>query len=165
MFAHAQCIGEKKVNGEDCFILKVCADPQILKARSEDPAEVIRHVLFGYFSQKTGLLTCMEDSHLTKIQSSTGDTVYWETSINTSINDYLLVEGMMIAHSGCSVVNLFRFAEVAVSHSKTRIEEAWIIDEVAYNVPGLSNDCFIPPADIKLVSVSEACELPQSERG
>lgn len=166
MFADAQCIGEKNVNGEDCFVLKLCADPQTLKARSEGPAEIIRHVLFGYFSQKTGLLTYMEDSHLTRIQSSAGgDAVYWETSINSSIDDYRPVEGMMIAHSGFSVVNLFRFGEVAMSHSKTRMEEAWIIDEVAYNVPGLSMDCFIPPADIKRGSVSEACELPQSERG
>ncbi|XP_042440290.1 uncharacterized protein LOC122025541 [Zingiber officinale] len=165
MFADAQCIGEKNVNGEDCFILKLCADPQTLKARSEGPAEIIRHVLFGYFSQKTGLLTHMEDSHLTRIQSSAGgDAVYWETSINSSIHDYRPVEGMMIAHSGRSIVNLFRFGEVAMSHSKTRMEEAWTIDEVAFNVPGLSIDCFIPPADVKRGTVSEACELPQSER-
>ncbi|KAG6480072.1 hypothetical protein ZIOFF_063550 [Zingiber officinale] len=167
MFADAQCIGKRNVNGEDCFILKLCADPRSLKARSEGPAEIIRHVLFGYFSQKTGLLTHVEDSHLTRIQSSAGgDAVYWETSINSSIDDYRPVEGMMIAHSGRSVVNLFRFGEVAMSHSKTRMEEEWTIDEVAFNVPGLSLDCFIPPANVKRGTVSEACELPQqSERG
>ncbi|CAL9100323.1 unnamed protein product [Musa textilis] len=166
MFSDAQCIGEKKVNGEDCFILKLCADPQTLKARSEGPAEIIRHVLFGYFSQKTGLLTYMEDSHLTRIQSGVGgDAVYWETSINSSIDDYRPVEGVMIAHSGRSVVNLFRFGEVAMSHTKTRMEEVWTIEEVAFNVAGLSVDCFIPPADVKRGTVSEACELPQAERG
>ncbi|KAJ7967540.1 Glutamyl-tRNA (Gln) amidotransferase subunit A (DUF620) [Quillaja saponaria] len=67
MFAEARCIGEKNISGEDCFILKLCADPQTLKARSEGPAEIIRHVLFGYFSQKTGLLVHIEDSHLTRI--------------------------------------------------------------------------------------------------
>ncbi|XP_064953265.1 uncharacterized protein LOC135606238 [Musa acuminata AAA Group] len=165
MFADAQCIGEKEVNGEDCFILKLCADPQTLKARSEGAAEIIRHVLFGYFSQKTGLLTYIEDSHLTRIQSSTGgDAVYWETSINSSIDDYRAVEGMMIAHSGHSVVTLFRFGEVAMSHTKTRMEEVWTIEEVAFNVPGLSMDCFIPPADVNRGSVGEACELPQVER-
>ncbi|WOK99643.1 hypothetical protein Cni_G08355 [Canna indica] len=165
MFANARCIGEKKVNGEDCFILKLCADPDTLKARSEGPAEVIRHVLFGYFSQKTGLLLHMEDSHLTRIQPSAGgDAIYWETSINSFIDDYRPVEGMMIAHSGHSVVTLFRFGEVAMSHTKTRMEEAWTIEEVAFNVPGLSMDCFIPPADIKRGSISEACELPQGER-
>ncbi|KAK4406657.1 hypothetical protein Sango_0672200 [Sesamum angolense] len=60
-----RCTGEKKINGEDCFILKLCADPHTLKSRSEGPAEIIRHVLFGYFSQKTGLLVHLEDSHLT----------------------------------------------------------------------------------------------------
>ncbi|WOL07309.1 hypothetical protein Cni_G16049 [Canna indica] len=93
MFSNAQCIGEKEVNGEDCFILKLCTDPQTLKARIEGPAEIIRHVLFGYFSQKTWLLTYMEDSHLTRIQSSVGgDVVYWETSINSSLDDYRPVE-------------------------------------------------------------------------
>ncbi|KAI5661170.1 hypothetical protein M9H77_20493 [Catharanthus roseus] len=165
MFADARCIGEKKINGEDCFILKLCADPQTLKARSEGPAEIIRHVLFGYFSQKTGLLVHMEDSHLTRIQSNGGDAVYWETTINSFLEDYRPVEGIMIAHSGRSVVTLFRFGEMAMSHTKTRMEEAWTIEEVAFNVPGLSLDCFIPPADLRSGSISEACELPQDERG
>ncbi|KAJ7946131.1 Glutamyl-tRNA (Gln) amidotransferase subunit A (DUF620) [Quillaja saponaria] len=165
MFADARCIGEKKINGEDCFILKLCADPQTLKARSEGPAEIIRHVLFGYFSQKTGLLVHMEDSHLTRIQSNGGDAVYWETTINSFLDDYRPVEGIMIAHSGRSVVTLFRFGEMALSHTKTKMEEAWTIEEVAFNVPGLSLDCFIPPADLRSGSISEACELPQDERG
>ncbi|XP_044488293.1 uncharacterized protein LOC123213035 [Mangifera indica] len=165
MFADAKCIGEKRINGEDCFILKLCADPQTLKARSEGPAEIIRHVLFGYFSQKTGLLVHMEDSHLTRIQLNGGDAVYWETTINSFLDDYRPVEGIMIAHSGHSVVTLFRFGEVAMSHTKTKMEEAWTIEEVAFNVPGLSIDCFIPPADLRSGSISEACELPQDERG
>jgi hypothetical protein len=37
LFAEGQCMGEKKVNGEDCFILKLSADPQMLKLRSEGP--------------------------------------------------------------------------------------------------------------------------------
>lgn len=164
MFADARCIGEKQINGEDCFVLKLCADSSTLKARSDGPAEIIRHVLFGYFSQRTGLLVHMEDSHLTRIQSTGGDAVYWETTINSLLDDYRLVEGMMIAHSGRSVVTLFRFGETAMSHTKTRMEEVWTIEEVAFNVPGLSLDCFIPPADIMCGSVSEACELPQ-ERG
>ncbi|XP_058080931.1 uncharacterized protein LOC131229087 [Magnolia sinica] len=165
MFADARCIGEKKVNGEDCFILKLCADPLTLKARSEGPAEIIRHVLFGYFNQRTGLLVHMEDSHLTRIQSNGGDAVYWETTINSFLDDYRPVEGLMIAHSGRSIVTLFRFGEMAMSHTKTRMEEVWTIEEVAFNVPGLSMDCFIPPADIRMASISEACELPQGERG
>ncbi|GKV43223.1 hypothetical protein SLEP1_g50539 [Rubroshorea leprosula] len=165
MFANARCIGEKRINGEDCFILKLSADTQTLKARSEGPAEIIRHVLYGYFSQKTGLLVYMEDSHLTRIQSNGGDAVYWETTINSFLDDYRPVEGIMIAHSGRSVVTLFRFGEMAMSHTKTKMEEAWTIEEVAFNVPGLSLDCFIPPADLRSGSVSESCELHQDERG
>ncbi|KAE8099938.1 hypothetical protein FH972_017881 [Carpinus fangiana] len=164
MFTNARCIGEKKINGEDCFILKLCADPLTLKSRSEGPAEIIRHVLFGYFSQKTGLLVHLEDSHLTRIQNNGGDAAYWETTINSFLDDYRPVEGVMIAHSGRSVVTLFRFGETAMSHTKTRMEEAWTIEEVAFNVPGLSVDCFIPPAELRFASVSEACELPQAQR-
>ncbi|MBA0682949.1 hypothetical protein Goari_024633 [Gossypium aridum] len=162
MFANARCIGEKNINGEDCFILKLCAGPRTLKARSEGPAEIIRHVLFGYFSQKTGLLVQMEDSHLTRVQSTGGDTVYWETTINTFLEDYHPVEGILIAHSGHTVVTLFRFGEVAMNHTKTKMEETWTIEEVAFNIPGLSVDCFIPPSDL---SITETCEFPQDERG
>ncbi|KAI3675337.1 hypothetical protein L1987_84926 [Smallanthus sonchifolius] len=165
MFVDAKCIGEKKINGDDCFILKQSADPQTLKARSEGPAEIIRHVLYGFFSQKTGLIIQMEDSHLTRIQTNGGDAVYWETTINSFMDDYRPVDGIMIAHSGRSVVTLFRFGEMAMSHTKTRMEEAWTIEEIAFNVPGLSNDCFIPPADLRSGSVSETSELSQSERG
>ncbi|EYU36361.1 hypothetical protein MIMGU_mgv1a006034mg [Erythranthe guttata] len=161
MFANARCTGEKKINGEDCFILKLCADPQTLKARSEGPAEIIRHVLFGYFSQRTGLLVHLEDSHLTRIQTNGSDAVYWETTINSFMDDYRPVEGIMIAHSGRSVVTLFRFGETAMSHTKTRMEEAWTIEEVAFNVPGLSVECFIPPGELRF---GEACELPQENR-
>ncbi|WOL17653.1 hypothetical protein Cni_G26446 [Canna indica] len=165
MFANARCIGEKNINGEDCFILKLSTDAETLKARSEGPAEIIRHVLFGYFSQRTGLLVHIEDSHLTRIQPHAGgDAVYWETTIDSFLDDYRAVEGIMIAHSGRSVVTLFRFGEVAMSHTKTRMEEAWTIEEVAFNVPGLSADCFIPPADIRRGSISETCELPRGER-
>lgn len=164
MFADAICIGEKSINGEDCFILKLAADNQTLKSRSEGPAEIIRHVLFGYFSQKTGLLVHMEDSHLTRIQSNGGEAVYWETSTSSFLDDYRPVEGVMIAHSGRSVVTLFRFGETANSHTKTRMEEAWTIEEVAFNVPGLSVECFIPPADLGSCSMSEACEFPQEEQ-
>ncbi|KAL4302293.1 hypothetical protein GQ457_10G020420 [Hibiscus cannabinus] len=163
MFSDAKYIGEKRINGEDCFILKLCTDPHTLKARSEGPAEIIRHVLFGYFSQKTGLLVHMEDSHLTRTQSNGGDTVYWETTINSYLHDYRPVEGIMIAHSGRSVITLFRFGEVAMSHTKTRMEEAWTIEEVAFNIPGLSIDCFIPPGDLRSGSVNETYELPQDE--
>jgi len=165
MFANAKCIGEKQINGEECFILKLSADPSTLASRSDGPADIIRHVLFGYFSQRSGLLIYMEDSHLTRIQSTGGDAIYWETTINSFLEDYRAVDGVMIAHSGQTTVSLFRFGEVAMSHTKTRMEEAWTIEEVAFNVHGLSMDCFIPPADIRCSPVSETCELPRGDRG
>lgn len=164
IFAGSKCVGEKKVNGEDSFILKLCTDPGTLKARSEGPAEIVRHILFGYFSQRTGLLVQIEDSQLIRIQSNSGDAVYWETTINSSLEDYRQVEGIMIAHSGRSVVTLFRFGEVAMSHTRTKMEERWTIEEVAFNVPGLSQDCFISPADLRSSSLlTEACEYSDRE--
>jgi hypothetical protein len=80
MFAGARCVGEKKVSDEDCFILKLPADTETLRQRSEGPAEIVRHVLFGYFSQRTGLLVQLEDSHHTRFQPHAGgDAVYWPT--------------------------------------------------------------------------------------
>lgn len=155
MFLNARCTGEKKIEGEDCFILKIGADPHTLKARSEGPAEIIRHVLFGYFSQKSGLLVHLEDSHLTRIQTNGRETVYWETTINSFLDDYRPVEGVMIAHSGRSLVTLCRFGNTAMTHTKTKMEEVWTIEEVAFNVPGVSQDCFIPPAELKLTYFDE----------
>ncbi|KAI4342331.1 hypothetical protein MLD38_026969 [Melastoma candidum] len=164
LFSEAKCVGEKKHHGEDCFILKLSTDPHNLKARSHGPVEIIRHLLFGYFSQKTGLLVYMEDSHLTRIQDNSGNAAYWETTINSYLHDYRPVEGIMIAHSGHSVVTVFRFGETAMSHTKTRMEESWVIEEVAFNVPGLSEDCFIPPADLRSGSVIESLGLLHDER-
>ncbi|XP_057782955.1 uncharacterized protein LOC131000853 [Salvia miltiorrhiza] len=157
MFTNAVCIGEKIVKAEECFILKVAADERSLKGRSQGPAEMIRHVLLGFFSQRTGLLVQMEDSHLTRIQSNGGEAVYWETTTNSYMDDYRSVEGVMVAHSGHSVVTLFRFGDTAMSHTKTRMEEAWTIEEVAFNVAGLSVDCFIPPAELR------SCEEDEME--
>lgn len=148
LFWRARCIGEKKVRGEDCFILKLTTDPTTLACRSEGPAEIIRHVLSGYFSQRTGLLIQLEDSHLTRIQAPGGDAVFWETNMDSIVEDYREIEGVVIAHAGKTIVTLFRFGEVAMSHTKTRLVEEWAIDEVAFNVAGLSGDQFIPPADI-----------------
>ncbi|KAJ4796340.1 DUF620 family protein (DUF620) [Rhynchospora pubera] len=166
MFTKARCIAERNINGEDCFILKLCASDESLKSRCEGPAELIRHNLLGYFSQRTGLLIQIEDSQLTRIQANCHDeSIYWETNIISTLEDYRSVEGVMIAHSGRSVVTLYRFGETAMSHTRTRMEEAWTIDEVAFNVHGLSLDCFIPPADMKTDSFPQECLLQASERG
>uniref|UniRef100_A0A1D1Y1P1 Histone transcription regulator 3 n=1 Tax=Anthurium amnicola TaxID=1678845 RepID=A0A1D1Y1P1_9ARAE len=161
VFAGARCVGEKKVDGEDCFVLQLCADPATLRARSQGPAETIRHALLGYFSQRTALLVHLNDSHLTRIQPGDGgDAVYWETTISSSLGDYRPVEGLMVAHSGRSSATLFRFGEAAPApacHSRTRMEEAWTVEEVAFNVPGLSSDCFIPPGDVRRGPAGEPC--------
>ncbi|CAM6106477.1 unnamed protein product [Calypogeia fissa] len=164
-FANSRCVGEKKIQDEDCFVLKLSTDPDTLNARSAGPAEIIRHVLYGYFSQKTGLLVRIEDSHLTRIQNHGEDTVYWETSIESTLEDYRYVDGILIAHGGKSTVTLFRFGEVAMSQVKTRMEEVWTITEVALNVQGVSGETFLPPADIRANPISEAWELPTGERG
>ncbi|KAK3146926.1 hypothetical protein QOZ80_3BG0275190 [Eleusine coracana subsp. coracana] len=163
LFAGARCVGEKTAGTEDCFILKLSADAETLRQRSEGPAEIVRHVLFGYFSQRTGLLAQIEDSHLTRIHAPAGDAVYWETTISSFLEDYRPVDdgGVVVAHAGRSAVTLFRFGEVAMSHTKTRMEEAWTIDEVAFDVPGLSTDCFIPPADLRCAG-EPPCDLPPS---
>lgn len=162
LFAKAQCLGEKQIGDEDCFVLKVSADRADVIERNEGPAEVLRHVLYGYFSQKSGLLVYMEDSHLTRVHvlsdnnnnnhnniNNSGEAVvYWETTIGSSIEDYRDVDGVLIAHEGRTIATVFRFAEGSMEHSRTRLEEMWRIDDVVFNVPGLSIDSFIPPADI-----------------
>jgi hypothetical protein len=82
-------------------LLKLSVDPQTLKLRSEGSAEIIYHVLFCYFSRRTGLIVQIEDSHLTRIQPHAGgDAVYWKTTISSALEDYRALEGIMIAHSG-----------------------------------------------------------------
>lgn len=163
MFIDARCVGEKRIGEEDCFILKLAANPSALADRSEGSAEIIKHVFFGYFSQRTGLLVFMEDSHLTRIQPTGVGAVYWETTIETSIGDYRAVDGVMIAHTGRSNVTLFRFGDVAMGNTKTRMEEKWSIEDVVFNVPGLSMDCFIPPADVFNASNGYDCQIDSSK--
>ncbi|EYU35318.1 hypothetical protein ABFS82_06G133600 [Erythranthe guttata] len=148
LFSNSICIGEKTINGEDCFVLKMEAEPSTLRARSSTKVEIIRHTLWGCFSQRTGLLVQLEDSHLLRIKAPKND-VFWETTMESSIQDYRTVEGVNIAHSGKTSVSLFRFGENSESHTRTKMEEIWSIEEVDFNIKGLSMDCFLPPADLK----------------
>ena len=154
LFAKAQCLGEKRIGDDDCFVLKVSADRAAVMERSEGHAEVIRHALYGYFCQKSGLLIYLEDSHLTRVESppaadeASAETVYWETTIGSSIGDYRDVDGVMIAHHGRSIATIFRCSELSMQYTRTRMEELWSIDDAVFNVPGLSADSFLPPADI-----------------
>lgn len=142
-------MGEKQISGMDCFVLKVSADQKDLVERSDSTAEMIKHVAFGYFSQKNGLLVHLEDSYLTRIQSPGTHPTYWETTMSTKIEDYRMVDGVMIAHAGHSTVIITRFGDnLKTGPAITRLEESWTIDDVAFNVPGLSMDCFIPPKEL-----------------
>lgn len=72
--------------------------------------------------------------------------------MSTKIEDYRMVEfGIMIAHAGRSNVIITRFGDnlIKAGPATTRLEESWTIDDVAFNVPGLSMDCFIPPKELQ----------------
>uniref|UniRef100_A0A1J3DY01 DUF620 domain-containing protein n=2 Tax=Noccaea caerulescens TaxID=107243 RepID=A0A1J3DY01_NOCCA len=153
VFSSAQFVGEKEINGKDCFVLKLSTDQIDLSRRSDSTAEMIKHVAFGYFSQKSGLLVCLEDSSLTRIQTPGTLPTYWETSMSSWMEDYRAIEGseVVIAHSGKTDVLISRFGETLKGGiSVTRMEERWTIDDVAFDVPGLSVDCFIPPKEMKM---------------
>nr|XP_016473870.1 PREDICTED: uncharacterized protein LOC107795705 [Nicotiana tabacum] len=146
VFSAAEYIGEKKMLGMDCFVLKLSANHPDLTERSDNTAEMIKHVVFGYFSQRSGLLVYVEDSYLTRIQFPGSPPTYWETTMATKVEDYRPVEGVMVAHSGCSSVIITRFGDnLKAGPAITRMEETYIINDVAFNVPGLSIDSFIPP--------------------
>ncbi|XP_049403998.1 uncharacterized protein LOC125867512 [Solanum stenotomum] len=148
MFSDSICIGEKPVHGEDCFVLKFEAEPSSLKARSSSNVEIMRHTVWGYFSQRTGLLVQLEDSHLLRLKSPKDD-VFWETTMESLIQEYRTIDGVNIAHAGKTCVSLFRFGENSEGHTRTRMEEVWTIEEVDFNIKGLSLDCFLPPSDMK----------------
>ncbi|EPS64974.1 hypothetical protein M569_09803, partial [Genlisea aurea] len=149
VFSDSVCTGEKRVRNEDCFVLKVEAEASTLRARSSAANyDIIRHTLWGCFSQKTGLLIQIEDSHLVRLK---GNDVFWETATESFIRDYRTIEGINIPHRGRTDVSLLRFGgggswECEV---RTRMQEIWVIEEVGFNIKGLSPDSFLPPAELK----------------
>ena len=158
MFCNAVCIGDKAaVNGEDCFVLSLDAEPTMIQARSSSNAEIIRHTVWGYFSQRTGLLVQLDDSHLLRMRAANSDSVYWEPTMEPLIEDYRFIDGINIANSGRTSVSLFRFGETSDGHTRTRMEECWTVEEVDFNIQGLSMDCFLPPGDLK--EAKEGCNV------
>ncbi|KAL2317170.1 hypothetical protein Fmac_031046 [Flemingia macrophylla] len=149
LFNNSICIGEKTVNNEECFVLKLEADDTSLRTRSSSNVEIIRHTVWGYFNQRTGLLVQLEDTHLLKLKTATSDAIFWETNMVSLIQDYRTVDGINIAHAGSTWVTLSRFGEGPESHSRTRIKEVWKIEEVDFNIKGLPVDCFLAPSDLK----------------
>lgn len=150
IFSQAEYTGEKQLFEVDCFALKLSANHTDLAERSDNTAEMIKHAIFGYFCQRSGLLMYLEDSYLTRIQSPGSLPTYWETTMATKMEDYRSVEGVKIAHSGQSTVIITRFGDnLKVGPAFTRMEETWTIDDIAFNVPGLSIDCFISPKELQ----------------
>ncbi|CAK9142109.1 unnamed protein product [Ilex paraguariensis] len=149
LFCNSICTAEKTVNDEDCFVLTLEAESSILRARSNGNVQIIRHIVWGYFSQRTGLLVKLEDSHLIRIKGPGNESVCWETTMESLIQDYQTIDGVNIAHGGRTCVSLLRSGENSEGHSRTRMEEVWTIEEVDFNIKGLSTDCFLPPGDLK----------------
>ncbi|KAK1259038.1 hypothetical protein QJS04_geneDACA010143 [Acorus gramineus] len=155
MFSTAQYTGDRSIFDQDCFILKLSVRDATLSDRSDGMADIIKHDMTGWFSQKTGLLVHLEDSQWTRVQSPGSPPTYWVTTIGSRIEDYGSVDGVMIAHSGRSMVSLSRFGEeLRVPQVEMRMEETWNIIDVAFDVPGLSSECFIPPEEVR-----KDCEL------
>ncbi|KAL6509518.1 hypothetical protein OROGR_022828 [Orobanche gracilis] len=149
LFSNSICIGEKTINKEDCFVLKFEAEPSSLTARSSSNVEIIRHTVWGCFSQRTGLLSQLQDSHLLRMKSPAGNVVFWETTMESLIQEYRTIDGVNIAHSGTTTASLVRFGEDSENRTRTNMEEVWCVEEADFNIKGLSTDCFLPPADLK----------------
>ncbi|XP_023540199.1 uncharacterized protein LOC111800643 [Cucurbita pepo subsp. pepo] len=165
VFSPAQYMGEKQIMAVDCFVLKLSADQTDLVDRSDNTAEMIKHAIYGYFCQRRGLLIYLEDSSLTRIQSPGSHPMYWETTMSTKIDDYRPVDGVMIAHSGETNVVITRFGDdLKTGPMITRLQESWSIDDVAFNVPGLSVDSFIPPKQIQNDQTNERLGLDDTAR-
>ncbi|KAK7321750.1 hypothetical protein VNO77_32654 [Canavalia gladiata] len=147
LFIDAVCIGEKTINKEDCFLLKLETIHDILQTQNTSHTEVIKHTVWGYFSQRTGLLVKFEDTKLVRMKSIKGnDSVFWETSMESVIEDYRSVDGINIAHGGNTVTIMYRYG--MARNYQRRIEESWRIEEVDFNICGLSTDCFLAPSDV-----------------
>ncbi|TKY75144.1 hypothetical protein E2542_SST03910 [Spatholobus suberectus] len=146
LFLDAECVGENSINNEVCFMLKLQTEQHILQAQSTSHTEIVMHTILGYFSQRTGLLVKFEDTKLVKMKPVKGkESVFWETSIESMIEDYRHIDGINIAHGGTTVATLYRYG--AAHNHKRMIEETWTIEEVDFNIVGLSMDCFLPPSD------------------
>ncbi|XWS42037.1 hypothetical protein CRYUN_Cryun17cG0134300 [Craigia yunnanensis] len=71
LFIDATCIGEKIISNEDCFILKIETSQAIREAQSGPNYEIIHHTIWGYFSQRSGLLIQFERPGQTSLGAGT----------------------------------------------------------------------------------------------
>ncbi|KAK8551869.1 hypothetical protein V6N12_040489 [Hibiscus sabdariffa] len=80
-----------------------------------------------------------EDKKLVRMKAAVSN-----DSVESLVEDYRYVDGVNIAHSGKTITTLSRFGKL---HKHNRqIEETWWIDEVEFNIRGLSSETFLPPA-------------------
>ncbi|XP_058777876.1 uncharacterized protein LOC131652115 [Vicia villosa] len=147
LFLDAACIGEKIINDEECFILKLETSPAIREAQSGPNFEVIHHTIWGYFSQRSGLLVQFEDSRLLTMRTKDDTDIFWETSLESVIDDYKYVDGINVSHSGITRVTVSRYGEQSANH-KRELEERWKIEEVDFNIWGLTAESFLPPSNL-----------------
>lgn len=148
LFLNAVCTGEKTIKNEACFVLRLETSKDILKSQSTPNTEIVHHTIWGFFSQRTGLLIQFEDTKLVRMKApKRDDSIFYETSMASVLEDYRHVDGLNIAHSGRTMTKIYRYG--SKSNRKWKIEETWRIEEIDFDVCGLSMDCFLPPADIK----------------
>ncbi|KAK8962718.1 hypothetical protein KSP40_PGU014066 [Platanthera guangdongensis] len=154
VFSSARHVGHKQIDEEECFVLRLEADHSRLSDQSDAAVEIIQHAMLGYFGERSGLLLHMEDSQLMRMQSPGSQAVFWKTTISSWMKDYSPADGVMVARSGRSVVNLEQFGAAGDKNSSlsTIMEEKWTIDDVVFNVPGLSAEFFIPPRTLQSIS-------------
>ncbi|CAI9116725.1 OLC1v1017954C1 [Oldenlandia corymbosa var. corymbosa] len=154
LFLNAVCIGEKKIKDDDCFTLKLETSPEILKAQSTANTEIVHHTIWGNFCQRTGLLIQFEDTKLVRMKAAKGDdNVFYETSMESFLEDYRINDGINIAHSGRTISSIYRYGSKL--SRKWKIEETWKIEEIDFNINGLSMDCFLPPSEARKEHDSE----------
>lgn len=136
------------IDNEACFVLKIESPAHVLKAQNSANTEIVHHTVWGYFSQRTGLLIKFEDTKLVRMKTVKGnDHVFWETSMASTIDDYRYVESLNIAHAGKTVTTLYRYG--GAHNHKRKIEESWKIEDMDFNIWGLTSETFLPPAEVK----------------
>ncbi|XP_047970145.1 uncharacterized protein LOC125213564 [Salvia hispanica] len=134
LFSNSTRIGESEIDGQNCFLLEVESSQP-----STSSAETIKHIVKGYFSHKTGLLIHLEDTHLRSVKTD-GCELGWVTKTSSSIQDYRPVNGVVIAHGGRTKVSLSSGGEM---------EEIWSVEEIDFNLKGMSKDFFAAPAGVE----------------
>ncbi|XP_042030030.1 uncharacterized protein LOC121776960 [Salvia splendens] len=134
LFSNSISMGEREIDGQNCFLLELVSSQP-----STSSAETIKHTVNGYFSQKTGLLIHLEDTHLRSIETASCE-LRWMTKTSSSIQDYRPVAGVVIAHGGRT--------QVSVS-SGSVMEEVWSVEEIDFNLKWMSKDFFAAPAGVE----------------